>query len=186
MPVTAKTAPRLPAPAPGSSCLQPPDPLLLPDVAPDLAPLLWSGGVSGSGKAAESEPRSPASGDRPRPACPGPAHLVEHRSKDLLVAVHVDAPTDTQQLLLVLSLGLREGLQLDQQVSILQVPGARGPGGLRLLPAPPPPPRPWTDAQTSLSGARGPVAGTGGPTQESGPDGAWEGRSQLRGFPEPK
>lgn len=58
-------------------------------------------------------------------------HLVEERGKDLLVAVDVDAAEGPQQLLLVLSLGLPEGLELDQQVPILQVSGVgegRGPG----------------------------------------------------------
>lgn len=42
------------------------------------------------------------------------------------MASHVDAPADAQELLLILGLGLLEGLQLDQQVGVLQVPGARG------------------------------------------------------------
>jgi hypothetical protein len=47
---------------------------------------------------------------------------VKQGGKDLLVAVHVDTITDALQLLLILSLGLLEGLQLDQQVSVFQIP----------------------------------------------------------------
>lgn len=119
-----------------------PDPPRLPDVAPD--PVGW---VSQGGEGSVSEPCTPAPGDGPRQACSGPAHLVEHRREDVLVAVHVDAPTDAQKLLLVLGLGLLEGLQLDQQVGVLQVPGARGAG--RAEAAAPP----WTAAQTPLCGA---------------------------------
>lgn len=55
-----------------------------------------------------------------------PAHLVEQAGEHSLVATHVQAPADTQQFLLILRLGLLEGLQLDQQVRVFQCPGDRG------------------------------------------------------------
>lgn len=54
--------------------------------------------------------------------------------------------------------------------------GREGPGGLRPLPHPG---RPHRRPCAGLCWARG-------PTQDSGPDGAWEGSSQLPGLPEPK
>lgn len=54
------------------------------------------------------------------------SHLVEQGSKDFLVAVHVDAVAHTLKLLLVLRFGLFEGLQLDQQIRILQVSKGEG------------------------------------------------------------
>ena len=72
---------------------------------------------------------------------------MKHRSEDFLVVVHVDAAADAQKLLRVLGLGLLEGLQLDQQVGVLQIPGARGPDGLRPLPPTPQPP-PALDRRT--------------------------------------
>lgn len=65
-------------------------------------------------------------GQEPPPPARPAAHLVEEGGEDLLVAADVDAAADPQQLLLVLRLGLREGLELDQQVHVLQVSGAGG------------------------------------------------------------
>lgn len=71
------------------------------------------------------------------------------------MAADVDAPEDPQQLLLVLGLGLPEGLQLDEQVLVLQVSAAGGWGGRAGSEAAPPASLPPTGTHTALSRARG-------------------------------
>lgn len=119
--------------------------------------------MSGAGHAA---PRSPGP---PDPRVLGGAarrvHLVEECGEDLLVAVDVDAAEGPQQLLLVLGPGLPEGLELDQQVPILQVSGVGvGEGGGQSSAGCPPTPAapPWTDMQTTLSRACGSHSRGGG------------------------
>ena len=92
------------------------------------------------------------------------AHLVEECGEDLLVAVDVNAAEGPQQLLLVLGPGLPEGLELDQQVPILQVSGVREAGGGQSSAGRPPTPAapPWTDMQTTLSRACGSHSRGGG------------------------
>lgn len=61
--------------------------------------------------------------------CAGQAHLVEEVGKHLLVAAHVHTATQAQQLVLILGPRLLKGLQLDQQVLVLQVSGSVSSGG---------------------------------------------------------